>query len=51
MAVSSQQQTKININFLARYTNSQGNFAILNDGTQLDISSWKILNPEKSMKQ
>jgi two-component system LytT family response regulator len=45
------KSTIININFLAGYTNSQGNFAILTDGTQLDISRRKIFEFREKMKQ
>ncbi|MFZ4547237.1 MAG: LytR/AlgR family response regulator transcription factor [Bacteroidales bacterium] len=45
------KSTILNINFLAGYSNSQGNFAILNDGTQLLISRRKILEFRDKVKQ
>jgi len=41
----------ININFLAGYSNSQGNYVILHDGTQLLISRRKILEFREKVKQ
>lgn len=43
--------TIINLNLLSGYSSFQGNFAIMKDGTQLDISRRKLLGFREKVKQ